>query len=108
MNRSTQGLLGTLAITASLAAIGQSNGKPPIVIGQTYIQTGPLATLSTEPLTGIRAMLAATNAKGGINGRLLELRLADDAADTETAAANVRTVTAEISDFMTRSACRCR
>jgi branched-chain amino acid transport system substrate-binding protein len=90
MKRLPKALLGALAITASLAVIAQSKGKPPIVIGQTYIQTGPVATLSTEPMIGIRAMLTATNANGGINGRLLELRQADDAADTETAAANVR------------------
>lgn len=95
MKISTQVLLGALAITASLTAIGQSSGKSPIVIGQTYIQTGPLATLSTEPVTGIRAMVAATNARGGINGRLLELRQLDDAADTEKAAANVKKLVGE-------------
>ena len=88
LTRTTQALLGALAIATSLGSAAQS--RPTIVIGQTYIQTGPLAALSTEPLIGIRAMLTATNAKGGINRRLLELRQADDANDAEKAAANVR------------------
>jgi ABC-type branched-subunit amino acid transport system substrate-binding protein len=90
MNRAARILLGALAVTSCLAAAAQPRAKPPILIGQTYVQTGPLAALSTEPLTGIRAMLAATNAKGGINGRLLELRQADDGNDAEKAAANVK------------------
>lgn len=88
MTRAIRALLGALAIATSLGSAAQP--RPTIVIGQTYVQTGPLAALSTEPLTGIRAMLAATNAKGGINRRLLELRQADDANDAEKAAANVR------------------
>lgn len=89
MKRAAQVLVGALAITASFASFAQSKGRP-IVIGQTYVQAGPLAALSVEPLTGIRAMLAATNAKGGVNGRLLELRQADDGNDAEKAAANVK------------------
>jgi branched-chain amino acid transport system substrate-binding protein len=90
MNRAAgQILLGALVLTASLGSFAQSK-KSPIVIGQTYVQTGPLAALSTEPLIGIRAMLTATNARGGVNGRLLELRQADDANDAERAAANVK------------------
>lgn len=90
MKRAAQIVFGALAVTASLGSAAQPKGRPPIVIGQTYVQTGPLAALSAEPLTGIRAMLNATNAKGGINGRLLELRQADDANDAEKAAANVK------------------
>jgi hypothetical protein len=40
-------------------------------------------------------MLGAANSKGGVNGRLLELRQADDANDAEKAAANVRKFAAE-------------
>lgn len=91
MKRTTQFLFGALAVSVSLVAAAQpKNRAAPIVIGQTYVQTGPLAALSTDPLIGIRAMVAATNAKGGVNGRLLELRQADDAYDAEKAAANVR------------------
>jgi len=77
-----------LAVTCS-TTFSQPTGKR-IVIGQTYIKTGPLAGLSAEPLVGIRAMVEATNAAGGIKGQLLELRQEDDANDAEKAAANVK------------------
>jgi branched-chain amino acid transport system substrate-binding protein len=62
----------------------------PLVIGQTYVKTGPLASLSTEPLIGIRAMFTTLNANGGINGRPVELRQLDDAFDPAKGAENVK------------------
>src|SRR5687768_6823319 len=64
----------------------------PLVIGQTYVQTGPLASLSTEPLVGIRAMFTTLNANGGINGRPVELRQLDDAYDPAKGSQNVKTL----------------
>ena len=63
----------------------------PLVIGQTFVQTGPLASLSTEPLVGIRAMLTTLNANGGVNGRPVELRQIDDAYDPAKGSENVKT-----------------
>lgn len=71
-------------------AASQPTGKPPIIIGQTVVQTGPLSTLSAAPLVGIRAMLNATNETGGVNGRVLQLMQADDASDTGRAEGNVK------------------
>src|SRR5437899_8463584 len=67
----------------------------PLVIGQTYVQTGPLASLSTEPLVGIRAMFTTLNANGGINGRPVELRQLDDAYDPAKGSENVKTFVKE-------------
>lgn len=78
------------AVSATAAAQPAKPARPPIVIGQTYVKTGPLAGLSTEPLLGIRAMLESVNAAGGIKGRPLELRQEDDAYDAAKAAANVK------------------
>jgi branched-chain amino acid transport system substrate-binding protein len=64
--------------------------KKPIVIGQTLVQSGPLADLSAGPATGVRALVQAVNAAGGVNGRPLELRQADDGYDAAKAADNVR------------------
>ena len=80
-------LIPLLAFAATLSAQGQSK---PIVVGQTYAQTGPLATLGTEPLVGIRAMLKAVNDAGGINGRPIELKQMDDVYDAAKAAENVK------------------
>jgi ABC-type branched-subunit amino acid transport system substrate-binding protein len=90
MKRMARFLLGALCAVVSFNVVAQTRPRTPIVIGQTYVQSGPLAALSTEPLLGIRAMLAAVNATGGVHGRPLELRQADDGNDAEKAAANVR------------------
>jgi branched-chain amino acid transport system substrate-binding protein len=95
MNRPARILIGAIAMTASVVVTAAPPKGKPIVIGQTYVQTGPLAALSAEPLTGIRAMLEATNARGGIHGRPIELRQVDDGNDAERAAANVRKLAAE-------------
>src|SRR6188768_3306751 len=79
-----------LLCAAASAGAAPPAAKPPIVIGQTYVQTGPLAALSAEPLVGIRALVESVNAAGGIKGRPLELRQQDDAYDADKAAANVR------------------
>jgi ABC-type branched-subunit amino acid transport system substrate-binding protein len=78
------------AFVLGLSASAQAQTKP-LLIGQTYIQTGPLASLSTDPLIGIRAFFATLNAGGGLNGRPVELRQLDDAFDPAKGAENVKT-----------------
>ncbi|HSV48077.1 MAG TPA: ABC transporter substrate-binding protein [Ramlibacter sp.] len=81
----------TLLLTAhALHAGAQAPSKAPILIGQTYVQTGPVAGLSKDPNAGIRALLTAVNASGGVKGRQLELRQADDGFDASRAAENVK------------------
>lgn len=80
-------LFTSLALVVPQLAQAQSK---PIVLGQTYVQSGPLASLSTDPLLGIRAMLESVNRSGGIGGRPIELRQLDDAYDTARASANVK------------------
>jgi branched-chain amino acid transport system substrate-binding protein len=77
------------AFVLGLSPAVQAQTKP-LVIGQTYVKTGPLASLSTEPLVGIRAMFTTLNANGGINGRPVELRQLDDAFDPAKGAENVK------------------
>lgn len=85
--------LRLLAFAALVFAVAPASAQPakPLLIGQTYVQTGPLASLSTEPLVGIRAMFTALNASGGVNGRPVELRQLDDAYDPAKGAENVKT-----------------
>ncbi|MDQ0068543.1 ABC-type branched-subunit amino acid transport system substrate-binding protein [Variovorax boronicumulans] len=79
------------AFVLGLSASAHAQTGKPLLIGQTYVQTGPLASLSTEPLVGIRAMFTTLNANGGINGRPVELRQLDDAYDPAKGAENVKT-----------------
>jgi ABC-type branched-subunit amino acid transport system substrate-binding protein len=87
MNAIARLLAPVLWIAASAGAAPPA-AKSPIVIGQTYVKTGPLAALSAEPLVGIRALVESVNSAGGIKGRALELRQEDDAYDADKAAAN--------------------
>lgn len=82
------GLCAGLLLTAGFAAAQTK----PILVGQTFIGTGPLAGLSTGPVAGVKAMLASVNATGGVHGRKIELQQLDDGNDGERAAANVRTL----------------
>lgn len=92
MTTATRILLSFVALCISMLTHAQPK---PIIIGQTYVQTGPLAGLSTEPLIGIKAMLASANENGGINGRLLEIRQMDDAYDPVRAGDNVKKLVSE-------------
>ena len=58
MNIVARLLVPALLAVACSAAFPQASKR--IVIGQTYVKSGPLAGLSTEPLVGIRAMFEAT------------------------------------------------
>ena len=88
----------TLASTLAafvLALSPAAQAQTKLLIGQTYVQTGPLASLSTEPLVGIRAFFTTLNANGGVNGRPVELRQLDDAFDPAKGAENVKTFARE-------------
>ena len=87
-------LASTLAaFVLALSPAAQAQTK--LLIGQTYVQTGPLASLSTEPMVGIRAFFTTLNASGGVNGRPVELRQLDDAFDPAKGAENVKTFARE-------------
>jgi branched-chain amino acid transport system substrate-binding protein len=77
---------------ASLAVFAESK---PILIGQTYVKSGPLAALAVEPMVGIRALIDEVNRAGGINGRPLEITQVDDAYDAARAGENVKKLVAD-------------
>jgi branched-chain amino acid transport system substrate-binding protein len=83
-------LVAISAVLFATVAPAQNKDSRAILIGQTFVETGPLASLSSEPLIGIRAMLNEVNTRGGIKGRPLELRQLDDAYDTAKAEENVK------------------
>jgi len=68
----------SMAPTAAQAA-------PPIVIGTTISETGPLATDGAYQIRGIEAGIAAANAAGGWLGRKVDLKYYDDKSSTGTA-----------------------
>ena len=59
---------------------------PPVLIGGSVAQTGQLADLSREYVRGLELWQADVNARGGLAGRSVELRLVDDASGARRAA----------------------
>src|SRR6516225_1500579 len=60
-----------------------------VVLGQPAAFSGPSAGLGVEMWRGATAAFAEANAAGGVNGRTVRLVIADDAYDSEKAAAAV-------------------
>jgi len=70
-------LFSSAAISAAHSAeVGVSNDK--VIVGQSVALTGPAAQLGIQMRNGIKAYFDEVNAKGGVNGRKLELVTLDD------------------------------
>ena len=85
-----------LALAATLAAGAQarpaaqtgSTAAAPIKVGVVYSRTGLLASYGAQYIQGLRYGIAyATQGKGSVNGRKIELTLADDGTDPTKAVA---------------------
>src|ERR1700748_3779723 len=75
------GLFSPAAISAAHSAeMGASNDK--IGAGQSVALSGPAAQLGIQMRNGIKAYFDEVNAKGGVNGRKLELLTLDDGYET--------------------------
>ena len=82
--------LAALAAVAPAAVTAQGITPTTIVIGQSAATTGPASELGIEMRAGALAYFNAINARGGINGRKIELRTLDDGYEPERALANTR------------------
>jgi len=90
--RALAALTGVLT-TAALAACGLSSSATeepadsdgPLVIGMSLPLTGPVADRSKPGLEGYQYWAEEVNAKGGLLGRQVELKVLDDGFDQETA-----------------------
>ena len=88
-------LAGVLAlwcaiVFCSASAFSQAapsvDGKPPVLIGGSIAQSGMLADLAREYIKGIELWRDDVNARGGLAGRPVELRLFDDGSGARRAA----------------------
>lgn len=61
----------------------------PIKICQSTALTGPLGDLGTAMHQGAQAAFAVANARGGVNGRKIELQTLDDAYEVPRSLANI-------------------
>jgi ABC-type branched-subunit amino acid transport system substrate-binding protein len=92
-----------LAAGVGLAAAGWSplarSDGDPIKLGQTIALTGPLAELGVALNQGAQACFAAVNARGGVNGRPIQLLALDDGYDVKRAVANFKNLLGDPSLF---------
>jgi ABC-type branched-subunit amino acid transport system substrate-binding protein len=90
------GVLVALAVTFTACGAndsetdGSSSSRPPIKVMQVAQLTGPLTSLSLNATTVASVYQEWINAKGGINGRPLEITVCDEAGDPNKAAACAR------------------
>lgn len=88
--------LKSVIASACIAALaGASYAAEPIVVGQTAAFTGAPAPSVIEMTAGAKLVIDDVNAKGGINGRPIELVSVDDASDAKTAVANTERLISE-------------
>ena len=82
--------VAALAALAPAAVPAQGLTPTTIVIGQSAATTGPASELGTEMRAGALAYFNAINARGGVNGRRIELRTLDDGYEPDRSLANTR------------------
>jgi len=79
MNKTFRWIAATLALAAAQSAAAENGvSADKIVLGQSVALTGPAAQLGIQMRNGIKAYLDSVNAKGGVNGRKIELTTLDD------------------------------
>ncbi len=79
-------VLAVVALAASLIAVGcQKKATETIKIGVAGAHTGDLASYGLPSVNAAKLVVEAINAKGGINGRMVELFVEDDQCKPELA-----------------------
>jgi branched-chain amino acid transport system substrate-binding protein len=71
------GLLALVLIGTALAATQRGTQARPIVIGWAFDSTGAMAPFDGPALAAAKLRVGQVNAKGGVNGRKLQLRTCD-------------------------------
>lgn len=101
----TQGALSRRGVLGALAALPLAIHAPlraedgPLKISQSTALTGPLADLGQAMNQGAKVYFSALNARGGVNGRTIELNAVDDGYDVQRALANAKSFIADRNCF---------
>jgi branched-chain amino acid transport system substrate-binding protein len=91
MTTRRQVLTSSFALASSnLALPAWAQTDAVIVLGQSAPLTGPAAQLGIQFRDGAKLYFSMMNAKGGINGRTIELLTVDDGYEPEKTAANTK------------------
>lgn len=88
---SRRGVLGVLAaLPIAMHAPVRAQDSGALKIFQSTALTGPLSDLGVALNLGAKVYFSALNAKGGVNGRAIELNAVDDAYEVPRAMTNVK------------------
>ena len=95
-----RGALGTLAaLPAAFHAATYADDSSAIRLAQSTALSGPLGELGSAMHQGAKACFSALNAKGGVNGRPIELTVLDDGYDVQRALSNVKGFISDRNNF---------
>ena len=97
--RSALATLATLPVAFHAATHADNNDSSPIRLAQSTALSGPLGALGSAMHQGAKACFSALNAKGGVNGRRIELIVADDSYDVQRALSNVKGFISDRNNF---------
>lgn len=86
---SSDGKPGSAGTRGGTGAGGGASGEP-IVIGSVGTYSGPVGVAYKDNPRALQAWAAATNAKGGINGRPVKVIVFDDGGDSAKALSHVK------------------
>ena len=88
-------LLFALMLVLGLGRIGAADAQEAYVIGATGAMTGPAAANFAPVLEAMKAYLDNLNARGGVNGKPVQMIVQDDSGEPSKAAANVKKLIAQ-------------
>src|SRR5260370_34903162 len=75
-------LLAACGSSATAGSAGNKTAsKPPLLIGASMSLSGDFATLADPAVKGYQLWAATVNAKGGLLGRKVSLKIVDDASN---------------------------
>jgi branched-chain amino acid transport system substrate-binding protein len=76
--KTLQRALATIALTTALPLSALAQGKEPVKVGLLSSKSGVFAEMGEEVLRAVQFAIDEANAKGGVDGRKIEVQIADD------------------------------
>jgi branched-chain amino acid transport system substrate-binding protein len=73
-----QRAMAAIALTAALPLAAFSQGKEPVKVGLLSSKSGVFAEMGEEVLRAVQFAIDEANAKGGVDGRKVDVQIADD------------------------------
>ena len=76
--KTLQRAMAAIALTAALPLAAFAQGKEPVKVGLLSSKSGVFAEMGEEVLRAVQFAIDEANAKGGVDGRKIDVQIADD------------------------------